>query len=73
MELYAEAFDQVNALDNLEAFCSLNGPAFYGLEANSATVTLTRKEQKVPETLEFGSSVIKPLRSGETIAWTVEM
>ena len=30
------------ALDRLEAFTSLNGPAFYGLPVNEGTVTLTK-------------------------------
>jgi len=38
----AQVFDAAGALDKLEAFASLNGPAFYGLEANAATVTLER-------------------------------
>jgi len=29
IELYAEVFEQENALDKLEAFASLNGPEFY--------------------------------------------
>ena len=32
IELYAEAFEEAGALDQLEAFCSLNGPRFYGIE-----------------------------------------
>ena len=28
IELYAEVFEQENALDKLEAFASLNGPTF---------------------------------------------
>ena len=31
IELYAEVFDLAGALDRLEAFASLHGPAFYGL------------------------------------------
>ena len=42
MSILAEVFEQDGALDRLEAFTSLNGPAFYGLPANAATLTLTR-------------------------------
>ncbi|MFU1476815.1 dihydroorotase [Roseovarius sp. C7] len=42
MSILAEVFEQDGALDLLEAFTSLNGPAFYGLPANAATLTLTR-------------------------------
>ncbi|RMN04962.1 Dihydroorotase, partial [Pseudomonas savastanoi pv. glycinea] len=44
IELYAEAFEQRNALDKLEGFASLHGPAFYGLPANQDTITLVRDE-----------------------------
>ncbi|MCF5386142.1 dihydroorotase, partial [Pseudomonas syringae] len=39
IELYAEAFEQRNALDKLEGFASLHGPAFYGLPANQDIIT----------------------------------
>jgi len=35
-------FEQDGALDKLEAFASLNGPAFYGLPANEDQITLTK-------------------------------
>lgn len=38
----AELFDELGALERLEAFTSLNGPRFYGLPENDATVTLTK-------------------------------
>ncbi|RMN10963.1 dihydroorotase, partial [Pseudomonas savastanoi pv. glycinea] len=48
IELYAEAFEQRNALDKLEGFASLHGPAFYGLPANQDTITLVRDEWTAP-------------------------
>ena len=42
MSVLAQVFEQEVALDNLEAFTSLNGPAFYGLPVNEETITLTR-------------------------------
>ena len=39
---YAEVFAAHHALAHFEAFASRNGPAFYGLPINRATVTLTR-------------------------------
>ncbi len=38
----AEVFEAEGALDQLEAFTSLNGPAFYRLPANSGTTTLKK-------------------------------
>ncbi len=69
LELYAEAFEAADALDKLEAFASLHGPAFYGLPANSGTVTLRREAWTLPETLPFGDALIKPLRAGDTLNW----
>ena len=69
MELYAEAFDNAGALDKLEAFASLNGPAFYGLPVNTGTVTLKRESWTLPEALPFGDAQLKPLRGGETLGW----
>ena len=42
LETYAQVFDEEGALDRLEAFASLNGPAFYGLPPNRGTVALER-------------------------------
>ncbi|MEM9342829.1 MAG: dihydroorotase [Pseudomonadota bacterium] len=42
MSIYAQVFDDEGALDKLEAFASLNGPAFYGLAPNDATLTLVK-------------------------------
>ena len=69
IELYAEAFDAVGALGQLEAFASVNGPAFYGLPRNQGTVTLRREAWTLPESLPFGDAALKPLRGGESLAW----
>ena len=72
IELYAEVFDQENALDKLEAFASLNGPAFYQLPINKDKITLIRKPWQVPATLSFGNDVVVPIRSEDSIIWQVE-
>ncbi len=69
MELYAQAFDQVDALDKLEAFASFNGPKFYGLPRNAGTITLRREEWTLPTELPLGDTTIVPLNGGETIGW----
>ena len=69
LELYAEAFDAVGALDRLEAFASIYGAAFYGLPRNDTTVTLKRQAWTLPEALPFGEAQLKPLRGGETLTW----
>jgi dihydroorotase len=72
LELYAEAFDAAGALDRLEAFASVNGPAFYGLPRNRDTVTLRREAWTLPEQVPFGDAVLKPLRGGETLNWKLQ-
>jgi dihydroorotase len=71
LELYAEAFDTVGALDRFEAFASFNGPAFYGLPRNAGSITLRRQAWTLPESLPFGEAELKPLRGGETVAWRI--
>jgi dihydroorotase len=72
MELYAEAFDAAGALGQLEAFASFNGADFYGLPRNTGTLTLQRQSWTPPESFAFGGVELKPLRSGEALAWKVE-
>jgi len=69
MELYAEAFDSVNALDKLEAFASFHGADFYGLPRNTGSITLKRESWTPPESYAFGEAALKPLRSGEALPW----
>lgn len=69
MELYAEAFDAAGALDKLEAFASFNGPAFYGLPRNRGSITLKKESWTPPDSFAFGEAELKPLRSGESLAW----
>jgi dihydroorotase len=72
LELYAEAFEQAGALQHLEAFMSMNGAAFYGLETNTERVKLVRSEWQVAEELPFGDTVVVPFRAGGTIKWKLE-
>jgi dihydroorotase len=69
LELYAEAFDSVGALSQLEGFASLHGPAFYGLPRNTGTVTLQRQTWTLPESVSLGEASLKPLRGGEELHW----
>ena len=75
MAMYAEAFEQAGALSDatlFEKFCSLNGPAFYGLPVNKGTFEMQRVKFEVPLHLPFLTDTgIVPLRAGETLDWTV--
>jgi dihydroorotase len=69
LELYAEAFDSVGALSQLEGFASFHGPAFYGLPCNTGTLTLQRQTWTLPESVSLGDASLKPLRGGEELHW----
>ncbi len=69
MEMYAEAFEQAGALDQLEAFASFNGPAFYNLPRNEGTITLTRESWTLPATVPMGDTQLVPLNGGQQINW----
>ena len=72
IELYAEIFDDLGALDKLEGFASHYGPDFYGLPRNSDEITLIKKDWQAPHELPFGDDVIVPLRAGETLRWKLD-
>jgi len=69
--LYAEAFESVGKLDQLEGFASFFGPDFYSLPRNSKKITLSKQAQSIPEELPLGDATIVPLRAGGTIAWSL--
>ncbi|GAA4402226.1 dihydroorotase [Quisquiliibacterium transsilvanicum] len=69
LELYAAAFELAGALDRLEGFASLHGPAFYRLPVNRGSVTLRREPWTIPESLPFPGDAIVPLAAGEPLAW----
>jgi dihydroorotase len=67
LELYAETFEQANALDKLEGFASFYGADFYGLPRNGETVILEKRSWIIPASYDE----IKPLKSGELLQWTM--
>lgn len=69
IELYAEVFEQNNALDKLEGFASIHGAAFYQLSENTGSITLTRKPWDCPEEYELDGDVLIPIGAGEPINW----
>ncbi|MEK9644046.1 MAG: dihydroorotase [Alphaproteobacteria bacterium] len=71
LEIYAQVFDEEGALDRLEAFASLNGPAFYGFAANQDTVTLVRGARDPDQTVSVGSESILPFDTGAALGWRI--
>ncbi len=72
IELYATVFEAIGALDKLEAFASFYGPDFYGLPRNTGTITLEKKEQRIPESYPMAGEQLVPLMAGQTIPWTLK-
>jgi dihydroorotase len=70
IELYAQIFEDLDALDKLEAFASFNGPDFYGLPRNEGKITLVKQEWQIPEsiTLPNGNPIV-PFYAAQTIRW----
>jgi dihydroorotase len=72
IELYAEAFESANALDQLEGFASFYGADFYGLPRNTEKVTLVKESWMVPTHLPFDNDDLIPLRAGQNLAWQLK-
>jgi len=72
VEFYTETFEEQGALDKLENFVSLYGAQHYGLEPNTATMTLVKEEWTVPKDYDFGDGRrVTPMRAGETVKWKI--
>lgn len=72
LSILAEVFEQENALDRLESFASLNGPAFYRLPANESTVTLTKGAPvSYPEKIETGDGPVTVFNPMMPLHWQV--
>ena len=70
LESYLAVFEEEDALDQFEAFASLNGPAFYGLPVNAEKVTLEKREITVPDMLTAAGEDIVPFHAGQVLGWT---
>jgi len=69
----AHVFEEEGALDLLAGFTSLNGPAWYGLPVNEATVTLVRRDAPVhwPEKIFTGDGPVTVFDPLLPIHWEV--
>ncbi len=73
MACMAQLFEQNNALDKLEAFCSLNGPNYYGLDANEATLTIVKQSKPVelPTKINRGDIEVAVFDPAQDVFWKV--
>ena len=73
LELYAQVFEELDALDKLEGFASHYGPDFYGLPRNTGTVTLVKDEWQIPGEIKLptGDDIV-PFMGGQPCQWRLE-
>ncbi len=73
MSCLAHVFEEEDALDKLENYASLNGPAFYGLEPNVDTITLQKQKTPVsfPEKIETGVGSVTVFDPMYPLHWEV--
>lgn len=73
IELYAQVFEELGALDKLEGFASHHGADFYRLPRNTSTIKLVRESWTVPnEIILPDGSPIVPFFAGETLHWQLK-
>lgn len=75
MSCLAHVFEQESSLDRLEAFASLNGPAWYGLAPNEEKITLARRDEAVafPPKIETGAGTVTVFDPMFPLHWEVEI
>ncbi len=74
MSLLAHVFEEEGKLENLEAFASLNGPQFYGLEPNAETMTLVKQDAPVdyPAKIETVAGPVTVFDPMFDVKWAVQ-
>ncbi len=73
MSCLAHVFEEDGALDHLEGFTSLNGPAYYGLAPNKDTLTLVKSLTPVdyPVSIETREGPVTVFNPGYPLHWRV--
>lgn len=73
IELYAQIFEEIGALDKLEAFASFNGPDFYGLPRNRDSITLVKESWVIPDEIILPNGrPIVPFYAGKQLSWRLQ-
>jgi dihydroorotase len=71
LELYTQVFEEDGALGALETFASINGPLFYRLPINDATLTLERVPINVPDVVDTEIGPVRPFLAGRSLNWRI--
>ena len=73
IELYAQVFDQQQALDKLEDFSSKFGAKFYNLPLNQETIALIKKPYQIPgQQIMSSGKILVPFFRNEVLEWSLE-
>lgn len=73
LSILAHVFEAEAALDRLEAFTSLNGAAFYGLNPNETRIRLTRGAPVAyPARIDTGAGPVTVFDPGFPLHWSVD-
>ena len=72
--MHVETERLADALGRLEAFASLNGPAWYGLPPNEEMVTLIKRDEPVdyPKRRETGAGPVTVFDPKFPLFWEIE-
>ncbi|MGA9411927.1 MAG: dihydroorotase [Roseobacter sp.] len=71
LSILAQVFEEEGALSRLEAFTSLNGPAFYGMQPNEERTTLVKSSPTVPTQIETDEGPVTVFDPGFELTWKV--
>ncbi len=72
LSAYLKVFEEESALDRFEAFASLNGPAFYSLPPNDATISIQKGATRVSQAIKVEKlGEIYPLLGSEQVDWSI--
>jgi len=70
IELYAQVFEDLGALDKLEGFSSIYGADFYGLPRNSSKIRLVKEKWTIPDQIALpNGDQIVPFFAGQEVNW----
>jgi dihydroorotase len=71
LSMYAEVFEQMNALDRLSDFLGKFGANFYNLPVSNERIALVREAIHVPSEIILGDIPVVPVHAGGTFVWSV--
>jgi dihydroorotase len=71
LSILAQVFEEEAALDRLEGFTSLHGPAFYRMPPNEERITLSRAAPDIPARIETDDGPVTVFDPGFALNWKV--